>query len=308
MILVINLNPSLDKIYTIEKLQYGQAMRTSQVQNTAGGKGTHVANIINILGEKCMVSGFLGGYIGNFIAGKLRKDNIRNECIRIQSETRSCLNIATSDGRETEILEPGPSVTPDERDAFLFHYKKLLQEASLVVASGSLPQNLGDDFYCLLINLAHDADKRFLLDTSGSALKKGLCARPFFIKPNKDEIEALTGRKINNLEDAVCELKNFLEAGITMPVISLGKQGSVLAYKDKIYHAVPPVLNVTNAVGSGDSYVAGLAVSLNNKMPIEETIRFASACGTANVLEPESGFIRKENVMNIKQLIKIDYL
>ena len=51
MILTLNLNASLDKIYTVDKLEYGGVVRAKIVQNTAGGKGLHVANICKELNE-----------------------------------------------------------------------------------------------------------------------------------------------------------------------------------------------------------------------------------------------------------------
>ena len=305
MILVVNLNPSLDKIYTLDKLLYGQAVRTNLVQNTAGGKGTHVANVINILGEKCAVTGFLGGYIGKFIRDALAEKGIQDECIHIQAETRSCLNIATADGQQTEVLEPGPYVTSAEQSSFSERYQKLLPECSLVVASGSLPQNISADFYSRLIEMARAAGKKFLLDTSGAALQEGIKAKPYFIKPNRDEIEALTGRKIRSVEDAVQEIKHFQQLGVIMPAVSLGKDGSLVAYQDKVYQALPPRLEAVNAVGSGDSYVAGLAVGLTRGLSWEDTVRLASACGSANVLEAESGFVRREKVAEIRSQVKI---
>lgn len=61
----------------------------------------------------------------------------------------------------------------------------------------------------------------------------------------------------------------------------------------------PPVFKAVNAVGSGDSFVAGIAIGLQRKYPIEEVLRLAAACGTANVLEQESGFVDPAKVENI---------
>ena len=305
MILVVNLNPSLDKIYSVSQLLYGQAVRAVKVQNTAGGKGTHAANVIHILGEECTVTGFLGGSIGSFIAAELSKRNIRNECIPIKAETRACLNIADANGKQTEVLEPGPVITDEERNAFILRYKSLLPQCTLVAASGSLPQNVGKDFYRILIELAKDEHKPFLLDTSGIALQEGIKARPYFIKPNKDETEALTGRKITSFAAAEQEVRALQQQGIELPAISLGKEGSILAYQDKVYHAIPPKLTAINAVGSGDAYVAGLAAGLAQSLPITAAIRLASACGTANVLEAESGFVQKDQVAEILKHVKI---
>ncbi len=296
MILVVNLNASLDKIYMVDDIKRGDVVRAKSVQNTAGGKGTHVANVINIMKETCMVTGFLGGKTGEFISDKLGEKGIANASVRINGETRACINIVTPDGKQTEVLEPGPVISDEEQSEFLDEYEKLLDDVDIVIASGSLPQNVAKDFYKKLIESANAKKKKFLLDTSGVALVEGIKAKPFFIKPNREEVEFLTGHKVQSAEDAAAELQKFMADGIALPVISLGKQGSVIGYNGKIYHAIPPAVENINAVGSGDAYVAGLAVALQRKLGIVETIRFASACGTANVTEKESGFVRREQV------------
>ena len=48
--------------------------------------------------------------------------------------------------------------------------------------SGSIPQGVPKSIYADLIREAHDAGKRFLLDTSGEALRTAFEAKPDFIK------------------------------------------------------------------------------------------------------------------------------
>ena len=306
MILALNLNASLDKIYTVDKLIYGGVIRTGKVQNTAGGKGIHVANVCKALQEDCVVTGFLGGNTGKYLADELTKKEIKHDFVQINSETRTCINIATSDGKQTEVLEQGPSISEAEANAFILKYEDMIKSADIVVASGSLPVNLPIEFYGKLGQIAIAQGKKFILDTSGKTLQESLCYKPFMIKPNKDEIEALTGKTIESIQDAVCEIKKFRKQGISMPIISLGKEGSVIGYGDKIYHAVPPRYKAVNAVGSGDAFVAGIAIGLNKNYDIEDVIKLGSACGTANVLETESGYVSPENVDKIFKLVKVN--
>ena len=97
-------------------------------------------------------------------------------------------------------------------------------------------------------------------------LLEGIEGKPFFVKPNKDEIEALTGRKITCTEDALNEIKFFQNKGIKFVVISLGADGSVVGYKNKIYKVTIPKVKAINPVGSGDSYVGGVAIALSKKL------------------------------------------
>lgn len=299
MILVINLNASVDKKYDMSDIKKGQVMRARDVQNTPGGKGLHVANVVTILKEECIATGLLGGKSGEFIEEKLRDYGIKNDFVKINGDTRECLAFITDDFVQTEILEPGPIVSQEEQDNFFDKYIQLIDKSDIVVACGSVPRNVPSNFYRKLIELANAKEKMFLLDTSGELLKEGIEGKPFFIKPNKDEIEALTGRKITCIEDALKEIKFFQDKGIKFVVISLGADGSVAGYKNKFYKVTIPKVEAVNPVGSGDSYVGGICVGLQRGYEIMDVLKFASACGTANAMEKETGFVKESVVEDL---------
>ena len=265
MILVINLNASVDKRYRMKELTKGEVMRAAEVDNTPGGKGLHVANVATILGEDCIATGYLGGKSGEFIGEKLKDYGIKQDFVKVAGETRSCLAIITDDGAQTEILEPGPVVTAEEQEAFL-------------------------------------------LDTSGEALVQGIAAKPYFVKPNTDEIHAIKGTDINSDEDVVREVQLFMADGIKLPVVSLGARGSIAGYNNHVYKVTVPKIQCKNPVGSGDSFVAGIAVGIERGMAIEDILSLGAACGTANAMEDESGFVRKEIVDDLFGKIKIEQL
>lgn len=308
MILALNLNASLDKIYTVDNLIYGEVVRAKTVNNTAGGKGIHIANVCKALNEPCIASGFLGGKVGEFIAERLDTRAIAHDFVKVQGETRTCINIATPDGKQTEVLEPGPEISAEELASFLKKYEELSEQVDIIVASGSLPRNVPHDFYGKLAKIARDKHKKILVDTSGETLRQTLAYKPFLIKPNKDEIADFCGKTISSIKEAIVEIKNFHQMGIAMPIISMGKNGSIIGYKDKIYQAIPPKYKAINAVGSGDAFVAGIAIGLQRKYSITDTIKFGSACGTANVLEEESGMVSPDKVDEIFELVKVNVL
>ncbi|SDF96331.1 tagatose 6-phosphate kinase [Selenomonas sp. WCT3] len=306
MILVINLNASLDKRYELVDFAKGKIVRAKSVDNTPGGKGIHVANVDTILGEETVVTGFLGGKTGEFVAGRLYDYGIAGDFVEVAGETRSCLAILTEDGAQTEILEPGPDVSLAELKKFRDKYTELLGKADIVVASGSVPRGVPVDFYAELIEEAHQAGKKFLLDTSGDLLARGIAARPDFIKPNRDEMEALRGYRLHSEEDVVREIRHFLEEGIEMAAVSLGSEGSLVGFQNQVYRVTVPKIDCQNPVGSGDSYVAGIAAGFARKLPIEDILRLGAACGTANALEAESGFVQKKVVAQLLPRISVE--
>lgn len=306
MILVINLNASLDKRYLMQDLKKGKVMRVKEVQNTPGGKGIHVANVATILEEECLVTGFLGGKTGEFIEENLKGYNIKSDFINIKEDTRECLAIITEDLVQTEMLEPGPEVSEEEQERFIELYNKLIDDAKVIVASGSVPRKVPTDFYSRLMDIAHGKGKKFLLDTSGVLLQEGIKGKPYFIKPNKDEVEALTGSKINSDEDVIREIKNFQKEGIELVAVSLGSEGSIVGFEGKYYKVSVPKIKAVNPVGSGDSFVAGIAVAINRGYEIGDCLRLACACGTANAMEEESGFVRKDTVLELFEKIVVE--
>ena len=238
----------------------------------------------------------LGGKSGDFIADRLEDYGIRQDFVRVAGETRSCLAIITDDGVQTEILEPGPQVSGAELEIFRQKYNELLEAADIIVASGSVPRGVPTDFYARLIQEARAAAKPFLLDTSGELLRQGIAARPFFIKPNRDEIEALTGRRITTEAETAAEVRRFLEQGISLAVVSLGAQGSIAGYEGRLYRVTVPKIEAVNPVGSGDSYVAGIAAGLARGLAVEDVLKLAAACGTANAMSKGKIFINDKEV------------
>ncbi|MDQ0148780.1 1-phosphofructokinase family hexose kinase [Eubacterium multiforme] len=308
MILVLNLNASIDKKYKIKNIEKGTVMRASSVHNTAGGKGLHVANVATILGEDTLATGFLGGTTGDFIKEKLSEMNIKNDFVSIKNATRECLAFITEDLEQTEVLEPGPELIDGELEKFLEKYKMLLKDASVVVASGSVPRNLSKDIYKKLIEIAKENNKKFLLDTSGELLIKGIEGKPFFIKPNKDEIEDIMGRKVETTEDILKEIDEFHKKGIEFVVISLGKDGSIAGYKGEKYRVRVPKVKAVNPVGSGDAFVGGIATGIERGYNIEKILAFAAACGTSNALEEETGVVNKDTVNKLMEEIEVTKL
>lgn len=308
MILTVTLNPSIDRRYVVDNFEMEGIFRAKEVQYTPGGKGINVSKVVRNLGNEVIATGFLGGTSGEFIKESLEERSIKNKFVQIDDETRSCIAILSDDGGQTEVLEPGPEIHRDELERFYSNYKILLDSCDIVCASGSLPRGVPIDIYKELIELADVKGKKFLLDTSGDALKEGLKTSPFLIKPNKEELEALVGTPIRTNEDLINGIKSISQYGIEIIAISLGSEGSLIYYEDSIYRVYIPEVKTVNPVGSGDSMIAGFAVALERDYDFEKMIKFASACGTANAMEAETGKVNVEKVEEIMKEIRFERL
>lgn len=298
--ITVTLNPSIDRRYNIKDFERGKVFRADDFQYTPGGKGLNVAKIIKTLGEPVVATGFLGGKSGSYIREKLNEMNIEHKFLSINGETRSCLAIISDDGNQTEILESGPLILEKDMDGFYNLYKELIEDEEIICISGSMPKDIDIDTYKNLIEIANKEGKKVLLDTSGEALKKGMEGKPYLIKPNKEELEAIVGNSISTEDDVIKGVSAIIKNGINIIAVSLGKEGCLVFNDNYMYRVTIPKVTAVNPVGSGDAMIAGFAVSLKRNYEFENMIKLAAACGTANALEKETG---KVDINNINSLI-----
>lgn len=306
MLLTITLNPSIDRRYSVNGFEKGKIFRTDDYQYTPGGKGINVAKVIKAFDEPVVATGFLGGRAGGFIKEKLDEMNITSKFVSIKGETRSCIAILSDDGSQTEILESGPIILKEDMERFYYLYERLIKDADVICASGSLPRGLDVGTYKVLIELANKQGKKFILDTSGEALEQGIEAKPFLIKPNKEELESLIRKTIYTENDVVEGAKSLINRGINIVAISLGGEGSLVFTNDYMYRVRTPKISAINPVGSGDSMIAGFAVSIKRNYDFEDMLRLAAACGTANAMEEETGKVDLSKVNKLMNEIIIE--
>lgn len=308
MILTVTLNPAVDKTYTTGALIMGNVNRMRTAMSIAGGKGINVTKVLRQYGHPVCATGFLGGYAGNFIEDYLKKEEVDCRFIRVEGETRSNMNILADNGYVTEILEPGPEIDEERQQRFLKQYDSLLDECELVVLSGSVASGLTDDIYAVLIEKAKNKGIRTILDTSGDALRKGIAAKPYMIKPNQKELEYIIGHRLVKREDIKAAALAIHAEGIAHVVVSMGKKGLLAVSGGKVFYASAGRVKALNTVGCGDSVVASYAMSVLNSERNEEAIRRAAAISAANATTLVSAEIPKEKAEDLLEHITVEEL
>lgn len=296
-ILAVTMNPSIDVQYPLDHLTIDDVNRVTTVRKTAGGKGLNVARVLHCLQHPVLATGVLGGYFGQYLSAKLEKDGIDGDFAQIDGETRSCIAILHDGGKQTEVLEKGPTLSAADASKFLDHYKQLLKKVDLVTISGSLPGGLPTEFYAQMVAIGHAAGVPVFLDASGAALEAALKApeKPDLIKPNDSELGALIGEHVDrkNLPQLARQLANPILDGVSWVVVSLGSAGAFAKHNGDYYAAGIPKINVVNPVGSGDSTLAGLAYATDRNESTEDTLRSAMTCGMLNTMEAKTGYVDK---------------
>ena len=312
MIITVTPNISLDKALIVEgSFEIGKTHRVKDITFVPGGKGVNASRALLGLGYKAPVLGFLGGNAGKQVKSIFEEEGIICDPVWINGETRTCYNIVdTINKTQTEVLERGPAITREDIDLLKDKISKYLSRDTIVCMGGSLPLGAPIELYAELVELVKSKGGRVILDTSGKALKKGLDACPFAVKPNKAEAEAILNIKLDPNDEEYKNIKEALDRfsskGIKLSMISMGKDGLFASYEGKYYRVTPPEdSNPVNAVGSGDSTVAGIALGLEQNLKIEEVLRLGAAMGTANVRTLKPGDVRKSDVEDILPKVEV---
>lgn len=313
MLVCISANPAIDRRLRLENIAVGEINRALSAQPFPGGKAAHVAMVAKALGVDVMWVGFLGGATGEQCESGLSACGLPLTVIRTQSETRANLELVSADGKVTEILEPGGAVTEGEVERLLTTCRDLFAESergTQVALSGSLPPGAPLDLYAELIRLAHLYGCRTLLDSSGEALRQGLNAAPDFVKPNRSEASVFANCSIDAGNSAAGAMQKFFAAGAKSVAISLGAEGMIWqrSVNGDLFVSQPSPLTNCSPVGCGDAALAGFAVAHECGLSDEETLRLATACGSANCLADAPGRVDGGDVSRLAQEIRVQRL
>src|SRR4051794_16157548 len=236
MIVTVTPNAAVDRTLTVPNFQLAQRHRASAALTLAGGKGINVARALKSLGIPVVATGLAGGRSGTRIVEELQSEAILNDFVRIDGESRTSTAVVDPAGNTfTEINEWGPAVSPAEIAILLEKLDYLAQGAETVVFSGSLPRDVGDDFYGEAIRALGRQGVRTSLDSDGEPLRLGVEAGPTIVSPNQREAEALVGQELNDDEDFQLALDRIREMGArnvlitqTSGCVALVREGTAL--------------------------------------------------------------------------------
>ena len=305
MITVAGFNTAIDHLMRVDALHLGEVNRTVHEQVLPGGKGLHVAQTIAALGEPVQLIGLVDAAHRNLIARRMSERGVLFHGVEIDAPLRHCIALQDAAGQITEVLGQGPQLGERDRAALHRAFRLALAESELVILSGSLPRGLAADTYAELAQQVRAASKRCLVDASGDVLRQAVAAQPFLLKPNRDEAEALFGRAVGDLDAAVAALRELFARGVAMPVLSLGALGAVGMDESGVWHAAVELEQVRNTVGSGDCFLAGMAVAIERGEPLREALRLAVACGAANAMDVETGYVRPDQVEALLRRVRV---
>lgn len=303
-IVTLTLNPAIDGAAEAEKVRPIHKVRTWSERYDPGGGGINVARVVQELGGSAFAIYLSGGATGPVLDDLVRNSHIDSRRIPIGGHTRISYTVhERSTGLEFRFVPEGPELVAAEWRACLAALEEV--EGEYLVASGSLPRGVPNDFYVQVAAVAERKGMKFVLDTSGEALRNASGHRVHLIKPSLGELQDLVGRKLSEPADQESALQGLIASGAAqMIALTLGRDGAVLATRDGLRRLAGVKVTAKSAVGAGDSFLAAMTLGLAQGREPEDAFALGMAGGTAAVMTAGTELCRRADVERIYQEIR----
>ena len=281
MIYTVTFNPSLDYIVSVPDFKLGLTNRTDSELMLPGGKGINVSIVLKNLGMESTALGFMAGFTGDEISRKVEDMGVKADFIKIsQGISRINLKLKSIDG--TEINGQGPAIGQEQVELLL---KKLdtLQAGDVLVLAGSIPASMPDDIYRNIMKRLEDKGILIVVDATKDLLINVLEYHPFLIKPNNHELGEIFHVTLKTKDEVIPYAKKLQEQGARNVLVSMAGEGAVLVAEDgTVIKAPAPTGELKNAVGAGDSMVAGFMAGWLEQKDYRHAFCMGVATGSAS--------------------------
>lgn len=299
-IATLTLNPTIDVSYTVDRLVPARKSRAFDEKHDPGGGGINVARVFVRLGGNARCFYLSGGATGHALDGLLDLHQILRARIAIAGETRVCTAIRVrEDGQEYRFVPQGPAIRSEEWGECLDRLAEA--DCDYLVASGSLPPGVPDDFYARVGQIAARRGMRLVLDSSGAGLLGGLAGGPVhLVKPSLDELCQIAGRPLAGRAEITDAAMDIVARGqAELVAVTLSEDGAILARPSGALHLPALPIAPCTTVGAGDSFLAAMVFALAGGQDEAEAFRFGIAAGAAALLNPGTSLSQPADIARL---------
>lgn len=281
MIYTITFNPALDYIVSVKDFQPGKTNRTTEEILLPGGKGINVSIVLKNLGYESTAMGFTAGFTGEEICRRVEETGCLAEFIPLAGGmSRINVKLKSIDG--TEINGLGPDIDGESLQKLLQQLDEL-RTGDMLVLAGSIPASIPDSIYKDIMKRLSGKGIQVIVDATKDLLVNVLENRPFLIKPNNHELGEIFGVTLRERREVIPYAGKLQELGARNVLVSMAGEGAVLLAEDgNVYEGPAPKGRLVNAVGAGDSMVAGFLAGWLETGDYNRAFRMGVAAGSAS--------------------------
>jgi 6-phosphofructokinase 2 len=301
-ILTLTVNPALDISSSTERVVAGHKLRCGASRVDPGGGGVNVSRVVRRLGGRSLAVYTAGGPTGDAYRRLVEAERVPALVVPIRGSTRQSFTIDERvSGQQYRFVVEGPELGDEEWAACLDFVAQAVSPGGFVVASGSLPPGVPDDFYARVVRLAREGGARCVVDASGAALTAALAEGTFLVTPSRRELEAQVGATLESEESRIDAASALVADGSAEHVaVTLGEEGAILASEGGVLRVAAPRVTAVSSVGAGDCFLAAFVLRLAQRRSLATALRAAVAAGSAAVMTPATELCHRVDVERLE--------
>jgi tagatose 6-phosphate kinase len=286
VIVAAGLSPAWQQVLVTEQFQPGAVNRASSAYWCASGKVINVGVALHYLSagrsDASLTLSTLGGPAYDAIETELGALGVSRRWVRTQTPTRICTTIVDrATATTTELVENAGRISATELTQFESAFAESALNAQVVILTGSLPAGAPPDFFRRLLGHVRTLA---VLDIRGPELVAALDARPFVVKPNRQELSHTLGRPLHSHEDVQDAIAELQRRGAQSVVVTAGDDAIWLGTDGKISKIQPPTVDrIVNPIGCGDCMTAGIAWALDRGLDVATAVQEGMHAAARNI-------------------------
>ncbi len=225
-----------------------------------------------------------------------------------QADTRETLCVTeTARGGCLRFVLPGEPLREREWHDALVRACGAAEECKWLVAGGSLPPGVPQDFYARLTALARQHEGRVVLDApiepAALALRGGGL---HIVKAGVDLLRDVTGEPLETDDALLGAARSLIRSGACeILAITRGAEEAMLVTRQEVLRAAPVTIRATGCIGAGSSFVAGLVQSLAGGRDLRGAFATAMAAGAAALLAPPGALADAATIEKLREQVWI---
>lgn len=245
--------------------------------------------------------------IGKDPSGKILLDLLRSNSIDtkllLETDRPTCTKCRLLAGNSQQVLridfEDSTDISNDIQNDLLKKFKNRIKDYDLIIISDYMKGLLTYEFTQSIIKEANRNDIKILVDVKDKRCHKYDGA--FLIKPNKKELNMLTGKSLSTDEDIVNasrELCNICRSKFVLT--TCGAQGMLLVGKNGEYKKLKTTAQeVFDVTGAGDTVIAYLGMCVANGLTIEEAMSISNCAAGVQVSKVGTSTVSIQEVARV---------
>ncbi len=264
--------------------KHGETVLGGPFKLGPGGKGSNQAVAAARLGAEVCFVGCIGtDYFGEVARNNFIKEKINIDYLKISKTRHTGMAFILVDDKTAEnmiVVAPGSNMEIDIQ--LVENARNIIMSADVVLLQLEIPVEIVE--YVIKLVYKSNNTISILNPAPGKKLDKKVLERVSLITPNRSELELITNRSVNTVEEAEKAAKKIISNGVKNVIVTLGKEGALVVNSKGTTH-VPTFeeVKIVDTTGAGDAFNGGLAIALSEGKNLVEATYFANAAASLNV-------------------------